>query len=69
MNNLGYYYFDKKDYDNMMNCYLIAIRAGNVSAIGNLAIYYEKFNDYDNMSKYYLLAFDKGLVGAIHYLG
>jgi tetratricopeptide (TPR) repeat protein len=60
MNNLGLYYQQQKDYDNMMKYYLMAIDKGDSDAMFNLGLYYKQQKDYDNMMKYYLMAIDKG---------
>ena len=52
MNNLGYYYFVKEDYKNMMKYYLMAIKKKDKDAMYGLAMYYEKIGDKKNMQKY-----------------
>ena len=39
MNNLGLYYNQQKDYDNMMKYYLMAIDKGDDKAMNNLGVY------------------------------
>ena len=66
---LGFYYDLKKDYDNMIKYYLMAIDKGDISSINNLAYFFEEQKDYDNMIKYYLMAIDKGNDDAMQNLG
>jgi hypothetical protein len=69
MYNLGKYYEEQKDYDNMKKYYLMAIEKGHNHAMYNLGKYYEEQKDYDNMKKYYLMAIEKGHSGAMNNLG
>ena len=56
MNNLGVYYYDIKDYNNMIKYFLMAIDNGDVYSMNNLGGYYYEIKDYENMEKYYLMA-------------
>ena len=58
-NFYGIYYDIKKDYEQMIEYYLMAIGKGNSNSMNNLALYYEKQQDYDQMMKYYLMAIEK----------
>ena len=51
MNNLGFLP-KKKDYENMLKYYLMAIDHGFDDCYVNLCFYYEEQEDYDNMIKY-----------------
>jgi hypothetical protein len=55
MHNLGLYYQEQKDYNNMIKYYLLAIENGCHISMYNLANYFKKQYDYDNMLKYYLM--------------
>lgn len=67
MSNLGYYYEEQKDYDNMMKYYLMAIENNNLIAMDNLSYYYEKKEDYENMMKYYIMAIEHGDTELLQY--
>jgi tetratricopeptide (TPR) repeat protein len=58
MNNLGYYYEQQENYENMMKYYLMAIENENSFAMYYLGYYYEKQKNYENMKKYYLMALE-----------
>jgi TPR repeat protein len=60
MNNVGLYYENIKDYDNMLKYYLMAIAKDCCIAMFNLGLYYKRHTDYVNMLKYYLMAINKG---------
>jgi TPR repeat protein len=51
MTNLGMYYGEQEDYDNMIKYCLMAIENGNSNAMYNLGLYYKKQEDYDNIMK------------------
>ena len=53
MYELGLYYHNIKDYDNMKKYYLMAIENNNDSAMFKLGRYYDDIEDYVNMLKYY----------------
>ena len=52
MNNLGYFYQQRKDYVNMEKYYLMAIKKKDFTALVNLRDHYESQGDYKNMFKY-----------------
>jgi TPR repeat protein len=58
MYNLGHFYFEQKDYENMLQCYLKAIELKEVDSMYELSIYYQNKQDFDNMLKYYLMAIE-----------
>ena len=52
MNNLGLYYDDIMDIENMLKYYNMAVDKNNINAMHNLYVYYSSIKDYDNMNKY-----------------
>ena len=65
MNNLGNYYKEQEDYENMLKYYQAAIEKGESATMVNLGFYYEEQKDYDNFIKYSLMAIHKGHKKAI----
>ncbi len=55
MNNLGHYYEEQKDYENMKKYYLMAIEKGYPDSMSNLGYYYLEQKDYENTKKYFLM--------------
>jgi TPR repeat protein len=70
MLNLGCYYKEQKDYNNMKKYFLMVIEKGNSYALYNLGCYYQYITkDYENMIKYFLMAIEKGCVDSMNRLG
>lgn len=57
--NLGEYYHEIKDYENMLKYYLMGIENGNTDVISNLMTYYTEQKDYENMLKYLFMDIQK----------
>jgi TPR repeat protein len=56
-----YYRYIKKDYEQAVSYYLLAIEKENDCAMNNLALYYErKVNNIELAIKYYLMAIERG---------
>jgi hypothetical protein len=68
MCNLGDYYYDQRNYSDMMNCYMRGIAKGDVSSMLNLAYYYLKIEvNYHKMKEFDLMAVAKGSsIGMTH---
>ena len=58
MFNLGHFYFECNDFENMFKYYFMAVELGDTDTMYELAIYYQKTEDFDNMRKYYLMALE-----------
>jgi tetratricopeptide (TPR) repeat protein len=69
MNNLGLFYHELNDYNNMLKYYLMAIENNNDRTMDNLGTYYKKQKDYDNMLKYYQMAIERENRSAMYHLG
>jgi TPR repeat protein len=59
MFNLGHYYYECNDYENMFNYYYMSVALGDIDTMFELAIYYQKIKDFDNMRKYYVMALEE----------
>jgi tetratricopeptide (TPR) repeat protein len=58
---LGNLYFKEEDYENMMECYLLSIKFGNIYSLFKLAYYYAKVeNNEEEMKKYLNIAIENG---------
>ena len=77
MINLGLYYQEINDCEQMKKYYLMVINnditntSTKVIAIVNLGLYYQEIEDYELMKKYFLMAIDKDNdnADALYYLG
>ena len=56
MFNLGHFYYECNDLENMLKYYSMAINFGDIDSMYELSIYYQTQMDFDNMRKYYLMA-------------
>lgn len=67
MINLGDYFFEKKDYSNMLECYDKVDRCGKLTHkdMDNLGFYYDNMNDVKNAQKCYLRAIENGSIKAM----
>jgi len=67
---LGYFYQQKKNYNEMLRYYLIAINKNNTFATVKLAGYYEHIEkNYDKAKKYYILGVEQNNSDAMFNLG
>lgn len=66
---LGLYYEIKKDNDNMMKYYKMAVDLGNSIAMCYLGLHYKRINDNENTVKYHKMAVELGNVDSMVYLG
>lgn len=69
MNYLGNYYKIAKNYDKMVEYYLMAINRGNDYSMHSLGLYYRNQKNYDLMIKYFLMAIDRGNKYSMNNLG
>jgi tetratricopeptide (TPR) repeat protein len=53
LNKMAFYYKTKKNYDNMIKCYLLAIDKNDIDAMRCLGDYYVKIKEFDKAKLYY----------------
>jgi TPR repeat protein len=68
LNAIGRNYYNKKDYEQAVKYYLMAIELGNSNAMDNLGCYYYKRDKYSDAEKYYLMAVELGNLQAMRHL-
>ena len=66
--NKGVYYDKLKDYDNMEEAFIEAIKFDHIQAMNRLGLYYDDTCNKEKMLKYYLLAIDLGETAAMYNL-
>ena len=59
MFNLGHFYYECSDYENMFIYYELAVKSRDIDTMYELSIYYQSQLDFDNMMKYYLMALEE----------
>lgn len=59
----------EKKYNEMVECYELLIRRGNIEAIDSLATHYASVEDFENMKKYFELSIKNGSKYAMYMLG
>jgi TPR repeat protein len=66
---IAVYYEIKKDTENLIKYYLMAIDKKDPDAMHNLGAYYKEHKDYENMKKYYLMAVEQDYEISMNALG
>ena len=69
MCRLGNYYYNIKDYENMMKFYLMAIKLENKVSMYNMGFYYHKIrNNHEKANLYFMMSYKAGDIVSLPYI-